>query len=432
MSIDLLVLDFLDKNNLGIKTMLNLYLPGAKDDHISSIKLSLLDKLKSKSAEFLYKNDDSSIDDLPVDDLYTDLFYLSNEFIKASAIPETKEKNNKKYLCPGCLFNNKKNIISIYNDVFKCKNCENELRELNDSKNIYFFRTFFIHNKSGYKCRDCNRFIPHPIDNSPTISCPYTDCIFVGTWSSLKKMNHPMVKQNEVCDSPSINDEIIQSKKIIKLSEDQKIKFSILKDVIDCQKHNIYYNNPTFALKLKYVCYDAFNNILNEYPEAMVKYLLENSRSGGFQCKIFQEYIRLLESEMPFSIKKNNKYYMVESLLDENLTLFNGISSYEEIVSDKLEVKNSTTEFYIGGRSGFISKPYFIGKLLNISEKDSKSILLDKVVGYNFSKIYLKDVKPGTEVIVTHLRAPPHYQMGGMVYVNRIRKNIIEEAIKLL
>ena len=42
----------------------------------------------------------------------------------------------------------------------------------------------------------------------------------------------------------------------------------------------------------------------------------------------------------------------------------------------------------------------------------------------------MKNVKPGTEVSVSHLRIPPHYQMGAMVYINRARKIIIDHFEK--
>lgn len=57
---------------------------------------------------------------------------------------------------------------------------------------------------------------------------------------------------------------------------------------------------------------------------------------------------------------------------------------------------------------------------------------MDRVVDYSFSKIKVRDIDPGTEVIVTHLRIPPHYQMGGMVYINRIKDKIVERAKNVL
>ena len=176
------------------------------------------------------------------------------------------------------------------------------------------------------------------------------------------------------------------------------------------------------------LAYQAFANLLKKYPEQMVDYLLHESRSGGFQHKVFQEYIKLLEEALPFSFKKNKRLHKVESLLDDNLNLFDGISVFEGIVSEKLVIKNGTREFYIGGRESKVSKPYYIGKLLSIIDKKDSSVLMDHVKEYSFSLIKMKDIEPGTEVIVTHLRVPPHYQMKGMVYVNRIRKKIVERA----
>ena len=160
----------------------------------------------------------------------------------------------------------------------------------------------------------------------------------------------------------------------------------------------------------------------------MVEYLLDGSRSGGFQHQVFQEYISLLESSMPFSFKKAGSIYRIESLLDDNLNLFEGISTFEGMVNERMEIKNGTKEFYIGGRKGAVTKPYYIGKLLNVLDKKTKTPLQSKVVSYSFSKIKLHDIAPGTEVIVSHLRVPPHYQMGGMSYVNRIRKKIVDRA----
>jgi hypothetical protein len=124
--------------------------------------------------------------------------------------------------------------------------------------------------------------------------------------------------------------------------------------------------------------------------------------------------------------------YKIESLLDENLSLFDGISNFDATINSKLEIKNNTKEYYIGNRKATYAKPYYIGKLLNVVDKKNNNQLLDNVIEYSFLKIKMKDVIAGTEVSVTHLRVPPHYQMGGMVYVNRIRKKIVDRALTLL
>ena len=175
-------------------------------------------------------------------------------------------------------------------------------------------------------------------------------------------------------------------------------------------------NNFTTIHKIS--CLEAFRNLLNRYPEKFLAYL-NNSRSGGFQSKIFQEYISILEKKLPIDYTKNKKYFVANSITD--FDLFDGVSVFDAVVSEKLTIKNNTKEFYIGGRNGAISAPYYIGKLLNVISTHS---ILDKVESYSFSQIKLKDVLPNTNVKVMHLRIPPHYQMGGMVYVNNVRKLI--------
>jgi hypothetical protein len=218
----------------------------------------------------------------------------------------------------------------------------------------------------------------------------------------------------------------------LEIQEDINLKITMIKDIIDDQSNSAPYSSSDFTVKYKLLCYKAFYNLLDRYPTEMVGYLLHKTRSGGFQSKIFQEFISLLDVAMPFSFKKNGKMHMAESLLDDKLSIFSGISVFEGVVNDKFIIKNNTTEFYIGGRKASITEQYYIGKLLYIIDKETKIPLIDSVTEYTFSKIKTKDIKPGTAVIVTHLRIPPHYQMGGMVYVNRVRKKIIDRANYIL
>jgi hypothetical protein len=59
---------------------------------------------------------------------------------------------------------------------------------------------------------------------------------------------------------------------------------------------------------------------------------------------------------------------------------------------------------------------------------DDKKSILNDVLEYSFSKIKLSKTPPNTKVQVIHLRVPPHYQMGGMVYLNRIRRKIVDKV----
>lgn len=428
--------NFLQKHAQGITTMHRIYFKNTDPISVRALIAELTEELKTGCVTFFNK-EDSEIEGL---DPY--LFYIANAFCRKKATPKIKKKTE--YLCPGCLFLGKENLISIVNKNFKCEECEEGLRGSTDPKKVAFFRTFFKHSKIGYRCQNCERFIPHPSDESPIVSCPYFDCCFVGQWSSLHRMHHPTSESNAeilTLDASQNNEKTFKDSIVsghtdalsqLEIQEDLDNKVKLIRDVIDSQSSSVVYNSSDFTVKHKCLAYQAFNNLLQKYPSEMVSYLLDKSRSGGFQHKVFQEYIRLLEESIPFSFKKNKSFYKVESLLDDNLHLFDGISSFEALVNDKLEIKNNTQEFYIGGRKASVTRPYYIGKLLSVIEKRSSNVLTGNVVEYSFSKIKMRDILPGTEIIVTHLRVPPHYQMGGMVYVNRIRKKIVDKALTLL
>lgn len=433
--VDSLVDSFLKEHEQGIITMHRLYFKDESDLSLRALIAELKDELRTGCVTFINK-------ERPMGEIGSYLFYIANDFCKKRATPLTKKKTD--YLCPGCLFLGKDNFVDFLNKIFKCDECEGELRQADSPKNVMFFRTFFRHNKIGYHCRDCDRFIPHPLDNSPIISCPYFDCYFVGDWSALKRMYHPSSQSNvefltldgSQDGKPAPKDLVpacnidIQSQMEIQEALDDKV--TLLREVIDHQNNNVPYSSSDFTIKHKCLVYQSFDNLLKKHPIEMVDYLLNQSRSGGFQHKVFQEYTKLLEASIPFMFKRNNKLYMINSLLDENLGVFEGMSVFDAIITDKLAVKNNTQEFYIGGRKAKVTKPYYIGKLLNIINKKTKEPIMDHVIEYSFSLIKLKEVKPGTEVTVTHLRVPPHYQMGGMVYVNRVRKKIVDRAQLLL
>lgn len=433
--IDSLIEVFTQEHASGIATMHRIYYQTTDELSLRALKAELVDELRTGCVTFINK-------EFPIEELNSYLFYVVNDFCKKRSKPVIKKKTE--YLCPGCLFLGKSNPIGLVNRLFKCDSCQAELKVTTDPKKVAFFRAFFHHSKSGYHCQECDRFIPHPLDDSPVVTCPYYDCCFVGGWGSLKRMHHPTALSNPeklILDvtqegGGTLKDTLVADESSalsqMEIEEELESQYEILTNVIDSQKNGVPYSSADSTAKHKMLAYQAFANLLKKYPEQMVDYLLNESRSGGFQHKVFQEYISLLEETIPFSFKKNKKLHKVESLLDDNLNLFDGISVFEGIVSEKLVIKNGTREFYIGGRESKVSKPYYIGKLLSIIDKKDSSVLMDHVKEYSFSLIKMKDIVPGTEVIVTHLRVPPHYQMKGMVYVNRIRKKIVERSRSIM
>ena len=431
LNVDSLIELFLQEHVSFIATIHRIYFQNNDQLSIRALTAELNNELRTGCVTYLNKNE-------TMDGLNPYLFYITNSFCKNRAPPQIKKKTE--YICPGCLFDGKEIPVSYVNNIFKCEVCESELNSTNDPKKILFYRTFFRHSKPGYHCSDCDRFLPHPADESPVISCPYFDCCFVGTWSNLKRMYHPTIRSNTeklIIDiiqdnGVMINDNLVSqdvdtiSKMEMKENLENRVKF--LQEVIDYQSGNVPYSSSDFTVKHKLLVYKAFDNLLQSNQEEMVGYLLDQSRSGGFQHRVFQEYIRLLEACLPYNIKKGNKLYKIESLLDNSLCLFDGISVFTAIVNDKYEIKNNTQEYYIGGRKASYSKPFYMGKLLNVLDNKNNATIMNNVIEYSFSKIKIKNIDPGTEVTVTHLRIPPHYQMGGMVYVNRVRKKIVDRA----
>lgn len=401
--------EFIDKFiinfNDGIRTIYKVNFKNNKfEDILPDLKFSLEQEylnLKEKGLSF--------------DDINSQLFYYVNFHIKNLSKP--LESKTISYICPCCLFFNKQTILIEKNNLLNCNECFSKLKTESVINNKLLYSAYYKHNKSGFKCKDCERFIPKSISNKTEIICPFPDCCFVGDASSLKKMKHP-VAELECFEESNDNKIVVNSSS------------NLYKKIIEEQSNQLAYSSNNFNLKHKLFVYQAFNNLLDRFPSEMTDYL-NGSRTGGFQHKVFQEYISILENSLPIIISKNKKNITIDNLLDPNLCLFDGISTFEGVVDSNLVIKNGTKEYYIGGRKASYTKPYYIGKILSILDKKDKQPITHLVKEYSFLKIKMNNIKPNTEVIVTHLRVPPHYQMGGMVHVNRIRKNIVDHLKKL-
>jgi len=430
--IDSLVEEFLKERESGVTTLHRIYFKDGNQLSLRALKEELKDELRTGCVTFVNNG-------FPLEELNDYLFYIVNAFCKKTSKPIIK--NKIEYICPGCVFLGKEYSVLFPNKILHCDECETGLKSsADDPKKVYFFRTFYRHNKNGYRCSDCERFIPHPLDNTSTVSCPYFDCFFTGPISALHKMHHPTSKSNPeklILDASqdgfSLKDNIISQEVDacvqLEIAQELQGKIDSIKEIIETQSNNTAYSSSDFTVRHKQCVYQAFSSLLEKFPAEMVAYILNSTDSHmGFQHKIFQEYIKILENSFPFFVFKNRKPIKIDSLLDDNLCLFDGISVFDGIVNDKLVIKNETKEFYIGGRKAAYTKPFYIGILLKVIQRDTEVTLTKFVKEYSFNKIYMHDIKPGTLVTVTHLRVPPHYQMGGMAYVNRIRKKIVDRA----
>jgi len=174
----------------------------------------------------------------------------------------------------------------------------------------------------------------------------------------------------------------------------------------------------------KNIMCDAFQKTLKEFPEEMVEYLSEGSRKHNIQNKVFKNYISLIERSLPIQFSKNGKKLLADDLEDPNLNIFLGMKEFSGRVGDNLKVKNNSDDIYIGGRKASIVKPFYIGKLIDVTSISNRRSILKHVEDYTFTWIKFNGVDPRTEVNVKYLAIPPHYQMGSMVYLNRIKAEL--------
>jgi hypothetical protein len=324
------------------------------------------------------------------------------------------EEKKTTYLCPACFFLSKKTIISLSYGSFNCYECQKAI-ETSSGKEKLLRKTFAHHNKAGYRCPSCSRFLPHPFNNNQII-CPYYDCSFVGSISSLKKMFHPTVKTNYFLNKDK--KELPQIKKDIP-------QLSIIKNIITDIWSMIDYQGAGHTRVHRYATLTAISNILDKHPDDMINYFFNGERLG-LQAKIFQEYVSAIEKSLPITYRKNKKIFNINSIMNEELGIFDGISIFEEKVSERLEIKNGTKEIYIGGRNATYIAPFYIGKLLSIIDKEKNISLIDNIISYSFSSIKMENVVSGTNVIVSHARIVPHYQLGSMNYISQMMKEIKE------
>ena len=197
-----------------------------------------------------------------------------------------------------------------------------------------------------------------------------------------------------------------------------------LKQIIDNLSINLSFVSCDYTVRQKILMCQAFNDMLEQFPEEMSQYLVNGVRGASLQNKIFKKYLQLLEQSLPFTFTKGKEKYTVTSILDKHLNIFTDVQEFEQFVNVQLKIKNNTQELYIGGRKASYVKPYYIGKLLDVIDIGSQRSIMEDVSDYTFSYIKIANIAPGTKVKVVHLAIPPHYQMGPMVYLNRIKSEI--------
>lgn len=309
------------------------------------------------------------------------------------------------YTCPSCAYYNKQTVVN-YKYVCSCTTCFMDLKHVTDPAKERLLLAFANHSKSGFKCPDCERFLPQSLANDKDIICPYPNCLFKGKIDLLKKMRHPIVKTEAVPVA------------VVKPPQDMSPVLEVIEDQINA----LQYTSVSCTLKQKTFVYKAFHNLIKKQPEDMTAYLMEGKRGDRLQSKLFQEYISVLENSIPFSLKSGRESILVDSITHPKFNPFDGLSKFEAVVENNGIIKNKTSELYIGNRKSYYCQPFYIGKLLDIVNDEGSSVMY-MVKDYSFSVIRTS-LESGTKVQVTHLRIPAHYQVGILSHINRIKRSI--------
>ncbi len=344
---------------------------------------------------------------------------------------ENRQQSSSIYssLCPACRhFGHREFLVETSPGTYSCEACKFKLLSDISSAEALIRNVFVNHSSSGYKCT-CDRFIPESyFSGDQPCKCPY-NCGWEGTKDQLKHNGHKKAQNRQIiheidrCHIAGTEMvDLIQVKESI--DKDDKLLASVLDSLI-----SRYSKLPSESSIKKLLMAKAFKNIFIKYKDDMISYLVKRiSRVDdvSIQSKIFQEFICLVENSLPFDVASRTfGVNGVYSLLDKRLDLFLGQSIYESTVRDDLVIPNETMEQYVGGRSKECYGPCFIGKLISVENACTG----EKVDVDYYTLTYIKaKCAPGTRVKVCHYRVPSHYEMMGMMYLQRTRKHIVSKV----
>lgn len=363
-------------------------------------------------------------------------------------------------ICPACRELGSKIFLVSESKLWRCATCTTEVNRLNEDirkgtnltalrARMQLHKAFVLHSRRGYRCGEpsCNRFIPETLNGKFGIQCPYPDCDFFGSLEDLKSMSHPsalthrqMVSlstpltlqkgrgSNEMCLQDMFESDDIAPDEALVVKQVFSREYSTLLSIIDQQIAGVKRISGNTTKLHKILMYEAFKIMCQKNPEEMVSYLvhLKQSAEAPIQSRIFQEYVGLIENSLPFTLEKHGEPIEIISISDPYLGLFIGRSIFDATVKENGIIPNNTVETYTGSRKFKMFGPCFIGKLINVTDKTSGNSVLDKIKSYNFVQIE-SSLTPGTQVEVTHYRIPSHYEMGSLVYLQRIRRHLVDK-----
>lgn len=343
-------------------------------------------------------------------------------------------------ICPLCKEENRKEFLTQEGKkLWRCTACTS-------AENNSAAKIFALHSKIGFRCPSCTKFVPQSACSELFNLCPYPGCHYEGVFD--ERMTHPATVcarqhvslqasrggSSDRFDANLTLEGLLETKDIssdmrMEVTQRIEIEYDTLIQVIDEQIEALKRTNLSATLVQKTLMYEAFRALTKSMPEEMISYLVHQKQTSEFpiQARIFQEYVNLIENYLPFTMIKSGAQIDIVDLADPHLNLFLGISKYSAKILSNSTIPNLTKEGYVGGRKFKNYGPCFLGKLLDVTDESTGKSLRSQVISYNFAEIHMHSHVPaGTPVLVTHYRIPSHYEMGSLVFLQRVRRDLVD------
>lgn len=309
---------------------------------------------------------------------------------------------------------------------------------------INFLKAFCNHSKKGFKCPECEKFIPNSYKGT---NCPYTKCRKYIDRSITVEKKHPVIfgRRQYVYINNTINkfnndkkefserycDTSGNAYDLLSMEEERVKEISMIADIISKQKKA---NGNTRKIPIKSCMYDAFDTVLKESPDEMVKYLVNGGQNGdiSIQAIIFQTFVDIIKSKFPIIVFIKSIQIKIDSLLDGRLNIFDGKRKFINFLDHNLIVKKRC-QFRIDNDICVKDQSdHFIGKITSItnSKGDDVSHFIDS---YSFSNIKMCNsefIKPAEDIIVEYYSLKPSYTMGPLIHLQRIKRKISDSIRK--
>lgn len=374
-----------------------------------------------------------------------------------------ESKNNiSQHICPACKEYKMREVLLFDGTNFICNNCNLKIDDINKEiancgsdpikldyleKKLYFIKSFSKHSKTGVRCPSCNKFVPESCYIGEFLICPYLKCN--ADCTGAESMRHPVqsIKRNSVdIDHKS---KFLEGATYSNLfcSESQNA-FSILKDEQELVNKNNTIKSVIEMQKLtqcslrkmpnKHCMYQAFQNVLENHTEDMVKYITIGGQREGvsIQSLIYQEFGKLIEERLPISFFSKGEQTLITNPLDKRLHLYDGVHQFSNYI-DQYGIIKKKIQYRLDDvtlEKTPTKDDSFIAKIFSIEDQYGNN-LMNYIDEYNFCSIKMKNIeqtKPGTILTVKYYSIRPNYTLGSMIYVQRIKKKLMESTNRKL